>query len=415
MNVAYFLSEFPALNETFVINELYYLQLRGIGGTIYYEQPGVTRPVQPRVRELRFAKFHIKYLGKLLAHPLLLCRSQWELLSRSPVGYVKAVRAFFSIPSVSNLRYFIHATLLVKSLKRDNVSILFIHDAEGISIIGLFCGLLSGLPTGIIFHTHGLFADRRYLREKIDLTDFSVFQSHYSKEFAANYIDAAPLKLKKMYIVSSTGVDTSFFRPKRKSSEYKTTRTLRIISIARIEEMKGFDRLIYAIYTLKKKGIRVNCQIIGYGSKAHELARLIRSLHLEKIVTLLGPIAHTPRLIRLLDNADVFVLPSVVDAQGDRDMQPNVVKEAMAMKLIVITPDFGGIREVIQDGKNGLLLKNSDSGSLVQMIERVIGLSPQVSRAIRDLARKTIIEKYEAVAISNQLTETFQKYAKKNY
>lgn len=247
------------------------------------------------------------------------------------------------------------------------------------------------------------------------MTDFSVFQSYYSKMVAINYLHAAPAVIKKMYVISSTGIDTAFFQPKKKPSKYKIIGALRIISVARIEEMKGFDRLIYAIDTLTKKDIHINCQIIGYGSKTHELLQLIRSLHLTGIVTLLGPIAHTPRFVRLLDAADVFVLPSVVDAQGDRDMQPNAVKEAMAMKLIVITPDFGGIREVIQDEKNGFLLKNSGPDSLVHAIENVVRLPPRVRHAMGEQARKTILENYEADDVSDKLINLFQQYANKDY
>jgi glycosyltransferase involved in cell wall biosynthesis len=174
--------------------------------------------------------------------------------------------------------------------------------------------------------------------------------------------------------------------------------------------MKGFDRLIQAVKILRDERRDVTCAIIGYGSQKTRLERLIHMLRLEKHVLLVGPVSHTKKLLQLMNKSDIFVLPSHVDSKKDRDMQPNAIKEAMSMKLIVVTSDLGGIREVIQHGNNGFLTPSATPENIVRMMKHILAMPKEEKELIRQRARETVIKKYNEDAIIRQLISVFHLY-----
>lgn len=415
MKVVYFLSEYPALNITFIINEIYFLEKNGVEVAICYEDRGLMKEVQPNYRHIRAQTIQIYPLGNLKRRALSILKAQAVIFCKHPARYVDSIRLLLRLFNYSNIRSFILSTLFVSKLNQLQADVLYIHDAVSVSYVGLFCAKLTNIPSGIAFHTYGLFCANRYVKEKLEHTNFSIFQSNYSKHFAIQRAHVGIKKLNDMYVVSSAGVDTNFFKPHiNKVLLLKKRRILKIICVARLEKMKGLDRLIKAVRMLVDNGLDAKCVIIGYGSEQERLKNLTQTLHLNSYVSFVGPIGHTTKLRMMLEGSDLFILPSVIDAEGDRDMQPNAIKEAMAMKCIVITSRLGGIREVIQDGKNGFLLSSSSSKNIVDCIIKVQELSPLQKESIRDAARQTIVKYFEAQKVSNELYAVLQKYAAKS-
>ena len=98
-----------------------------------------------------------------------------------------------------------------------------------------------------------------------------------------------------------------------------------------------------------------------------ELERLRADLGLGDLVSFLGALPHD-EVVRELADATVFALPSVVAADGDRDGIPNVIIEAMAMGLPVVSTDHSGIPEAVADGETGLLVPTEDAAALADAI-----------------------------------------------
>jgi glycosyltransferase involved in cell wall biosynthesis len=167
------------------------------------------------------------------------------------------------------------------------------------------------------------------------------------------------------------GVNTNVFHPpeSRHTSEVKDQ--FRILAVGRLVERKGFEYLIETMPTIVARYPNTLLQIVGSGPNESSLRALIEKHGMGKAIVLLGskPYAEMPGLYR---EADLFVLPAVVDTQGDTEGQGVVVLEAMASQTPVISTRVGGITDMIHSGENGLLVEPKRSAELGQAIQNLI-------------------------------------------
>ena len=103
-------------------------------------------------------------------------------------------------------------------------------------------------------------------------------------------------------------------------------------------------------------------------------------------------------IIEYYSEASLFVLPCVVEPDGNRDGIPNVIAEAMAMELPVISTPISGIPELVEDGKNGLLVEQGDFKGLADAIQRLLD-----SAAMRTRYGKAGRQKVESVFVADKL------------
>src|SRR6266404_6331192 len=144
-----------------------------------------------------------------------------------------------------------------------------------------------------------------------------------------------------------------------------------IVAIGRLIDKKGFGDLIHACRLLKDGGKLFRCEIIGEGPLEKELLRQIDQFDLQNCVQLLG--AKPQREIaEHLAAGTVFVLPSIIGADGGMDNLPTVIMEAMATGLPVISTAIGGIPEMVVEHETGILVPPNDAGALGRAIEKVI-------------------------------------------
>jgi glycosyltransferase involved in cell wall biosynthesis len=170
-------------------------------------------------------------------------------------------------------------------------------------------------------------------------------------------------------------------------------------------EKKGFTYLVDACAILIKKGYALNCIIVGEGSQA-ELQKQIDALGLREYILLQG-VKTINEILELYRQSDIFALPCVIARSGDRDGMPNVLLEAMAMQLPVITTPVTGNTELVQDGINGLLVGEADAKGLALAIERLIN-DPALSQALGKQARQTILDAFDIHQTALRLASIFQ-------
>lgn len=162
--------------------------------------------------------------------------------------------------------------------------------------------------------------------------------------------------------------------PRAGSAQRRSThRTPRLIMVGRMVEKKGHRTAIEALGKLRgrRPDIDFRCDLIGSGPLCEEVRAAVRDLHLEHVVRLLGPKPHTETL-RAIEEADLLLLPSITAADGDMEGIPIVLMEAMARGVPVISTRHGGIPELIEDGRSGLLVPERDSTSLAEAVLRVL-------------------------------------------
>ena len=120
---------------------------------------------------------------------------------------------------------------------------------------------------------------------------------------------------------------------------------VQIVTVGRLVEKKGFPDLLRALGRLKASGRRITCRVYGDGPLLRPLAELRDSLGLADAVYFAGERSRET-IIQALHSSDVFVLTPTVTEDGDRDGIPNVLVEAMACGLPVVSTSAGGIPEL---------------------------------------------------------------------
>src|SRR5690606_26654575 len=159
-----------------------------------------------------------------------------------------------------------------------------------------------------------------------------------------------------------------------------------LLGVGRLVEKKGFDQLIEVVRALRAEGRPVRAEIVGDGPLREELTAQIQELGLQDHVTLLGP--RTQEEVRgLLEEADLFVAPFVIGADGDADGLPTVLLEAMATGIPCVAASVTAVGEVILDGRTGWLVPTGDTNALVDAVREA--LDPATDRLARtDAARE---------------------------
>lgn len=154
----------------------------------------------------------------------------------------------------------------------------------------------------------------------------------------------------------------------------RTSKPPMIVTMARLNEIKGLDVLLEAMAIVRRRRPKVTATVLGgpqrgYAHHAEELERLRTTLQLESTVTFAG---HVEQPHDVLATASVYVQPSRWEGV------PIAVLEAMALGLPVVATRVGGLTELIEHGVTGLLVPPSDAGALADAILQVLD-APEVA------------------------------------
>ena len=163
------------------------------------------------------------------------------------------------------------------------------------------------------------------------------------------------------------GVDSELFRPDghslRASLRLGDKRV--VMTAARLVPIKNVRLLLDAMAILRERMAGAHLVIVGEGPEAEALKHAAAVLEIADAVTFAGYVAHvdTPAFYRA---ADVFALSS------DFDNSPNVVLEAMACGLPIVTTDVGGVRDFVSDRTGGSVVAPNDAGALAAGLEKYL-------------------------------------------
>lgn len=173
------------------------------------------------------------------------------------------------------------------------------------------------------------------------------------------------------------GVDTSFYKP---LNIVKDEEIFQILSVGYLIERKGFKYLISAIKEVLKVKGNVKLKIVGSGPQEQQIKKHIADLNLEKYVEIIANISDE-ELLKMYNSSDLFVLPSIIDSQGNTEGLGVVLIEAMACGLPVIGSNIGGIPDIVHDGETGLLVPQKNVSELSKSIIKIIE-NPELSERI---------------------------------
>ena len=176
----------------------------------------------------------------------------------------------------------------------------------------------------------------------------------------------------------------------------------RILTVGRLVPRKGQSYLIEAVSRLVAENFDIKLTIIGIGPEKENLLALGKGLDLE----ILSDVPEA-EVNKAYQEADIFVLPSITDDQGEKEGLGMVLFEAINFRLPVVAFANGGIREVIVDGETGILLPERDVDGLVAAIKKLI-TDNQFRTELIERAYTLIKERFSTETFVKQQVEVYE-------
>jgi len=206
------------------------------------------------------------------------------------------------------------------------------------------------------------------------------------------YKELSPKIERKKLAYIPNGVDIKLFKPlvRRKSNLFT------VMFIGRIEKQKNLENLIIAAQNIPK----IKIVFVGAGSQKDQLMTLSKKKKVE--LNLISPIDYA-EIPKKLAEADVFALPSSLEGN------PKILLEAMACEKAVIGCNVAGTREIIKNGRTGILT-DLDSESLALGLSKL--LNPRLREKLGREARKYVIENFDIEKLLNRENKLLQESVK---
>jgi glycosyltransferase involved in cell wall biosynthesis len=387
--IGFVLKGYPRLSETFVINEILLLEELGFKLHIF----AMRRPEEPAVHDsVRRVRANVTYIPDYFwRYCFAFLQTNLRLWWRQRRLFGQAFRFALSHSlkqrTVSTLKRFLQAGYLVqKSLPGTDVKHWHAHFCHDPTTMTFFASWLSGISYSFSAHAKDIYLqDREFLRWKFSRARFAVTCTEHNRQYLEQI--AGSVSVLRCY----HGIDLNFFA---KPTAHSVKTVPRILSVGRLVPKKGFSVLIAALHLLRQKGLDFSCTIIGSGPLKSELRKQITRLALGDHVELLAPVSQL-ELRRHYETASLFALACEVQEDGDRDGIPNVIVEAMAMGLPVVSTNISGIPECVDHGVNGLLAPARNPQSLADAMAAIIN-HPELARQFGVAGRKKIEQYFNA-------------------
>jgi len=246
--------------------------------------------------------------------------------------------------------------------------------AESAAYISLLASRLLGISNSVQARAYDIHRNnvRAGLEEKFKNARFVITNTRYNVEYIRGLLGREEdVDLHLIY----NGIDLRCFPDV--AEKPSLGKPVRLLCVARLVEQKGLLDLLEACKRLRERGAVIECEIIGapldrYKHHHVELQRLHRRYGLADTVRFRGPQSFD-RVLEACEAADICVLPCVIAEDGSRDITPNCLIEAMAMKRPVVSTTVTGVPEIVEDRVSGLLVPPGDvdalTGAIVELIE----------------------------------------------
>jgi len=378
------LKTYPKISETFILREILELEASGLSLCLF----SLNRPTDAISHsENETVNAPVSYVscppGRTEAGALADHARQFL---RAPTRYMRTLAATLASDEDEPWHVFGQAVRLARLALKSGISHLHVHFANEPAAVALAMSGLTGIPYSLSAHAKDIYLSRpEALRRKIGSARFTVTCTEYNRRHLSGLVKNEGV-VHRIY----HGLKPEAYRPVNNTPKPKP----RILSIGRLREKKGFPTLLAACAMLLKQGLDFECTLVGYGPLEERLKALAGELGLTGRVRFAGKLKHD-EVLALYREATVFALPCQIAADGDRDGIPNVLIEAMALGLPVISTPVSGILELIDHDENGLLVPPEDASQLALALTRLFD-DPDLGRELGAAARKKVESHFNA-------------------
>jgi colanic acid/amylovoran biosynthesis glycosyltransferase len=388
--LGYLFERFPAFTQTFCAREIAEIYRQGSAPPVY----SIRRPAGASPANIPLENVAVYYLPDT---------NSLEFKIKTKLIAPRIKELWSGSGDLRDKGRFREAVYLGPRLKKAQVSHVHVHFAGLASRTAWWLKRLFGITYSFTGHANDIFCpkpDQRVsLGELIHEASFVVVVSDFGTNWLRRDFPDSAHKIHRVY----NGLDLSVF--KSAGSEHHP---VRLLSIGRLIEKKGFKFLIETGRLLRSAGLPFVCQIVGEGPEQDRLEELIREHHLSDMVQLTGPLPQT-KLVEMLAQSSIFVFPAIHDSSGDTDNLPTVLIEAMASRLPIVATKIAGIPEIVQHDENGFLVPEKDPAQLADAIRALAG-----NKAMRErfgtASRRITEEKFALPHTVGQLKKLFAQF-----
>lgn len=358
--MAVLLSRFPSVTETFILREVDELERQGQRVRLV----PMIHDTPPVIHQAALAwidrALYTSYVSPRIAAANL------RALFRKPGRYLslfaRLVAGTLTKPGTlaRTVAVFPKSVFLAEELAREGIRHIHAHFATHPATMALIVASLSDITFSITVHAHDIQVDRSLLRWKLRETRFVRSISAFNKRFLEElYPDETRGKITVVHV----GIEPEKYEANARRFSATATDIPKILCVAAHRPYKGLPVLIEACRILRDEGLTFRCAVLGHGPMRDELEAQIRAQHLGEVFHLLG--AQPENVVaEMMGEATLFVLPSIIAADGQMEGIPVALMEAMASARAVVSTRISGIPELVEDGVSGLLVEPGDARAL---------------------------------------------------
>jgi len=409
MKIAFIVGGFPTLSETFILNQITGLLDLGHDIEIFAQSNPKDKKVHSDIEKYRLMK-RVHYFAmpcnkikRILKAIFLIIKN----FHRSPLKILKSLNIFKYGKTALSL------TLLSTIIPFLNKKFDIIHCHFGPNgIVGVHLKEI-GIPGKYVISFHG-YDVNSYPKIMGENVYNVLFKNGDLFTTNTNFTKQQVVKIgcdEKKIIILPVGLRIARF--KFSTRKIRNGDIIKILTVGRLVEKKGYEYAIRAIVKIVAKHENIFYMIAGDGPLRDKLESLVSELGARNYVKFMG-VVEEDEVLKLYQQAHIFVLPSVTASNGDREGQALVLQEAQAVGLPIISTIHNGIPEGVLNGKSGYLVPEKDVDALAEKLERLIE-HPEIWPEMGKCGRKFVEERYDIKKLNQQLMKIYQNLIEGKY
>lgn len=399
MRIAFVVTEFPALSETFILNRITGLIDRGHDVDIFAQYVRKYDPsVHPDVEKYGLMR-HARYLPPVTER--LRARTKLaETLVRRGLNW-SDLRHLLVRKGSSVTDLYLLSAAIIEHGPYDIVHCCF--GPNGLRAIMLKELGFRGKIT-VSFHGYDLSQTLKKLGNHCysELFEKADMMLPVCDLYLRRLVDLGCPREKVKTHYSGVDLTCFTFHPKPISTDSPL-----LLSIGRLCEKKGLEFGIRAVAELRQKYPGLRYRILGEGPLREELQQLVADLNLTNVVEMPGALPQSD-IVCAVEESSLLLVPHVLARDGDEDTLPNSIKEAMAVGRPIVATVHGGVKEMLEHDQSAYLVPQRDPQALARGIMHMLD-NPDHANACVQKAREVVCERFDILRLSADLEAIYQQ------
>lgn len=410
-------SQFPETYETFVIRELNALADGGFPMRIYSLKKCRDRIRHPEAEALAGMTTTLAWDDPRVWLRALVGFFHFPIAAIKSLGWVIRYERGSLLSFAKALIIWMQSLALARQMQKDGIGHIHAHWATMPTTAAVIIARLLNIPFSFTAHAWDIFVRNPSLQRKVFLAKAVVTCTEFNRNALAemcpreadkiflNYHGVHVAKFSKIESQANSAGGEPLARTNGESPH--AGQPPLFLSIGRYVEQKGYADLIAAYEMLKGRGVAFRAIIVGEGPLRKNIEKQISAAGLESYVQLTSGMSQQ-ELIKLYRQAFAFVLPCVIAENGDRDGIPNVILEAMAAGLPVVSTTVSGVPEAVLDQQTGVCVSPHAPDQLADALASLV-LDEGSAQEMGDQAGQLADDKFSDITHLENLVRLMTK------